>query len=101
MKHGLKAKYRNAIIDVLAANDNVERAVLFGSRSTEKFTSVSDVDIALFGSKLTLTDQAQLSATMENLTVPQRVDLLIFDNVKNGVLRKHIQNRGVEIYKKI
>lgn len=100
MKHGLKEKYCDAIIDVLAANDNVERAVLFGSRATEKFTSVSDVDIALFGSNLTLTDQAQLSSAMEDLTVPQRVDLLIFDNVHNDKLRIHIQNHGVELYKR-
>ena len=39
MIDGLKAKYRTAIINALASNDRVERAVLFGSRATETFTS--------------------------------------------------------------
>lgn len=33
MSDGLKVKHRAAIIATLAANDRVERAVLFGSRA--------------------------------------------------------------------
>ena len=44
-----KAEHRAAIIDSLAPNDRIERAVLFGSRAMETaYTAASDVDIALF-----------------------------------------------------
>ena len=53
MTDGLKDEHREAIIAAIAANDRVERAVLFGSRATGTNTVSSDVDIALFGERLT------------------------------------------------
>ena len=61
MMDGLKDKYRKAIITILTDNERVEKVVLFGSRAMGTFTPTSDVDIALFGDNLTLTDQAKLA----------------------------------------
>lgn len=99
MIDGLKAKYRTAIVDALASNDRVERAVLFGSRATETYTSASDVDIALFGDRLTSIDQARLNGIIDELTIPQRVDLVLYAMIDNDVLRKHIEKHGVEWYR--
>ena len=76
MTDGLKDAHREAIIAVIAANDRVERAVLFGSRATGTNTVTSDVDIALFGDQLTLTDRARLSAVIDQIPMAQSVDLL-------------------------
>ncbi len=76
MTDGLKPAHRQAIIDALSANPKVERIVLFGSRATGTFTLTSDVDLALFGDDLTLSDQAALAEAVAELTVPQQVDLL-------------------------
>lgn len=100
MIDGLKAKHRAAIINALAANDHVERAVLFGSRATGSYTPASDVDIALFGDRLTLADQARLGGALDALTVPQRVDLLLHSMIGNDELRKHIEMQGVEWYRR-
>ena len=100
MTDGLKAAYRAAIIDILAANERVERAVLFGSRAMETFTPASDVDIALFGDHLTLTDQASLAIAIDELPMAQRVDLLLHKTVDNDALREHIEQHGVEWYRR-
>ncbi len=100
MTDGLKAEYRAAIIDILAANERVERVVLFGSRAMETFTPASDVDIALFGDHLTLTDQANLATAVDELPMAQRVDLLLYKTVDNEALRKHIEQHGVEWYQR-
>ncbi len=100
MTDGLKTAHRAAIVDALAANGRVERAVLFGSRATETFTRGSDVDIALFGAALTTTDQARLAAAMEDLTVPQRVDLLLYDRIEDETLREHVRRDGMELYRR-
>ena len=71
MTDGLKDVHREAIIAVIAASDRVERAVLFGSRATGTNTVTSDVDIALFGDRLTLTDRARLSAALEEIPMAQ------------------------------
>ena len=96
MTDGLKDAHRAAIIATLAANDRVERAVLFGSRATGTNTVSSDVDIALVGSGLTLTDQAQLAAALDEIPMAQSVDLLLYDSVTNRTLRAHIWRQGVE-----
>jgi predicted nucleotidyltransferase len=100
MTDGLKDKHRKAIIDILSANKRVERVVLFGSRAMGTFTVTSDVDIALFGDKLTLTDQAKLVEALDELSVPQQIDMLLHKSTKNKKLLKHIQQHGVEWYKR-
>ena len=98
MTDGLKDSHREAIIATMAANDRVERAVLFGSRATQTNTVSSDVDIALFGDRLTLTDQARLAAALDEIPMAQSVDLLLYDSIQNRALRKHIRSQGVEWY---
>ncbi len=100
MTDGLKDAYREAIIAVIAANERVERAVLFGSRATGTNTATSDVDIALFGDRLTLTDQARLAAAVEEIPMAQSVDLILYDSVRNRTLREHIRNDGVDWFER-
>ena len=98
MTDGLKDAHREAIIATIAADDRVERAVLFGSRATATNTVSSDVDIALFGDQLTLTDQAQLAAALDEIPMAQSVDLLLYDSIGDRTLLEHIRNQGVQWY---
>ncbi len=100
MNDGLKDKHRAAIVRILAANDRIEGAVLFGSRAMETHTSTSDVDIALFGDSLTLTDQADIASAVEELSIPQRVDLLLYKMVDDHALLAHIERHGVAWYRR-
>ena len=100
MTDGLKDAHREAIIAVIAANDRVERAVLFGSRATGTNTVTSDVDIALFGDRLTLTDQARLAAAVEEISMAQTVDLLLYDSIQDRALREHIRRQGIAWYER-
>ena len=100
MTDGLKDAHREAIIAVIAANDRIERAVLFGSRAIGTNTVTSDVDIALFGDRLTLTDQARLAAAVDEIPMAQSVDLILYDSVPNRTLREHIRNDGVEWFER-
>ncbi|WP_419949139.1 restriction endonuclease subunit S [Candidatus Palauibacter sp.] len=96
MTDGLKDAHRKAIIAVLAANERVERAVLFGARATGTNTVTSDVDIALFGNRLTLTDKARLAAAIDELPMAQSLDLLLYNSMSDRTLREHIRKHGVE-----
>ncbi len=98
MRDGLKDAHRQAIIAVIAANDRVEQAVLFGSRATGTHTVTSDIDIALFGGRLTLTDQARLAAAIDAIPMAQSVDLMLYDSVRDRTLRTHIRREGIEWY---
>ena len=100
MTDGLNERHRTAVIDIIAANARVERAVLFGSRATGTFRPASDVDVALFGDGLSMSDQANLAAAIEDLTMPQRVQLLLYETVDSIALSKHIETQGVEWYRR-
>ena len=100
MTDGLKNKYRRTIIEIIAQNPRIRQTVLFGSRATDAFTATLDVDIAIFGEELTLTDQAKLMAEIERLPMPQRADVLIYENVSNEKLRESIRRYGVTLYEK-
>ena len=100
MTDGLKERHRQAVIDIIAANARVERAVLFGSRATGTFRPASDVDVALFGDRLSMSDQANLAAAIEDLTIPQRVHLLLYGTVDSAAICKHIETHGVEWYRR-
>ena len=97
MSDGLKPKHRAAIVAALAANQRVERAVLFGSRATQTHSTTSDVDIALFGEHLTSTDLAELSAAVDEIPTAQSVDLVLHRSIDNPALLKHIREHGVEL----
>ncbi|WP_287125358.1 restriction endonuclease subunit S [Desulfobacter sp.] len=100
MNDGLKDKHRKAIFDILTANPRVERVVLFGSRAMGTFTTTSDVDLALFGDELTLTDQARLAAAIDKLPMAQQVDLLIYKSIDNDKLKQHIKKHGKEWFRR-
>lgn len=92
---GLKDKHRKAILDILTANPDVQRVVLFGSRAMGTFTTTSDIDIALFGPSLTLQHLGKLNHAIGELTIPQTVDLLIYGQIENKKLIQHIKKHGV------
>ena len=100
MTDGLKDRHRAAIIATIAANDRVERAVLFGSRATGTHSVSSDVDIALIGDRLTLTDQARLAAALDEIPMAQEIDLVLYDSIQDETLRKHIRYQSAEWYAK-
>jgi len=96
MTDGLKDAHREAIIAVIAANERVERAVLFGSRANGTNTGTPDVESVLVGEQLTLTDQARLSTAIDEIPMAQAVDLMLYDAVRDQALRDHIRHDGVE-----
>ncbi len=100
MTDGLKDKHREVILSILRANEKVERVVLFGSRATATHTVSSDIDLALFGKQLTLADIARLAREIEKTSVPQKVDLLWTETVKNPALRREMEQHGVEWYRR-
>ena len=95
---GVKRKHRAAIIELIAANERVEKAVLFGSRAMGTHTVTSDVDIALFGHGLTRTDQARLAEAIDEIPMAQSVDLVLYDSIDNPALLEHIRIHGAEWY---
>jgi predicted nucleotidyltransferase len=97
METGLGQKSLQAIADVVYSNIRVQEAKIFGSRAIGTFREGSDIDICLIGDELTLTDLNRISSELDDLNIPQIVDLVNFRTIKNENLLKHIEDFSVQI----
>jgi predicted nucleotidyltransferase len=97
---GLKNSHINAIQSVLKQYDTVEKAVLYGSRAKGNYRNGSDIDLTLTGDNLDLTTLMRIENELDDLLLPHKIDLSIFQKIENPDLKEHINSVGVVFYKK-
>ena len=97
METGLSEQSLRAIADVVYSNAHVQDAKIFGSRAIGTFHKGSDIDICLFGGELTISDINRISSELDDLNIPEIVDLVNFRTIKNENLLKHIDDFSVQL----
>jgi uncharacterized protein len=95
---GLNRSDRAALLDALSRFPRVERVILFGSRAMGTHAPSSDIDLALVGAGLTLRDELEIGARIEDLGLVARVDLVRYDTIKNPDLLDHIARHGKPLH---
>jgi predicted nucleotidyltransferase len=70
---------------------------LFGSRAKGTHSFRSDVDLALFGAIAPLEGQA-VAAELDDLPLPYKYDVQVFDAIQSKPLREHIHRVGLTLY---
>jgi len=99
--YGLQKTDINNVVAILQANKKIKKIVLFGSRAKGNFNKGSDVDIALIGDNLVLNDIFDLSLKIDNLFLPYKFDLIIFDRIKEKALVEHINRVGIILFQRV
>jgi predicted nucleotidyltransferase len=97
---GLSDEDLNNIVRIIEKNPKITDAVLFGSRAKGTFSNGSDIDIALKGEDLSLNDVLDLSIELEELFLPYKFDLVIYERIKEEALKEHITRVGVSIFRR-
>ncbi len=98
-KFGLTPQIIEDIKDILKKYPEVEKAVIFGSRARGDYRKGSDIDITLFGDKLTNSINTKIFYEIEDLYLIYKIDLINFNTLnEEDKLRKNILDEGVEIY---
>jgi predicted nucleotidyltransferase len=100
MKYGLEEKTIEQIQTVFSNHQNVEKVVLYGSRAKGSYKTGSDIDLTLYGKKLTLKTLHNVENDLDDLLLPYKVDLSIFDQISNPELIEHILRVGIVLYDK-
>jgi len=101
MKYGLSEKQLAQIIGILSGFDQIDEAVLFGSRAIDTYKEASDVVIAIKGKKVTAGLAAKLKFIFEEDTyLPFFFDFIAYPTITNKKLKEHIDRKGVTIYRK-
>lgn len=98
---GLNEKIIENIIEILKKYDEVEKAVIFGSRARGDYKKASDIDMALYGDKLTNSINTKIFYEIDDLYLPYKLDLINFNSLEiDEEIRKSIIEEGVEFYAK-
>lgn len=97
-KYGLPESDLKNVVSVLKKNPKIKKAILFGSRAKGNFSPGSDVDIALVGKHLSLNDILDANLEIDDLVLPWKFDLVIYDRIKEKALVEHINSVGVPLF---
>jgi len=98
MNHGLSESAVQRIREVLARHPDVEKAVLYGSRAKGTHHPGSDIDLTLRGKHLDHALLTLIENELDDLMLPERIDLSLFETLTHPALIDHIRRVGVTLY---
>lgn len=97
---GLNQSVEDKIRSVFSEFEEIEKAVLFGSRAKGNYKTGSDIDITFFGNNLKLTTIYRVLDKLDELYLPYTFDLSIYGKIDNPDLKEHIARVGKIFYQK-
>ena len=95
---GLNEKDIQSIANIFKKFPNIERAVLYGSRSKGNFKPGSDIDLTLIGKCIRNSELLQIENELDDLLLPYKIDLSLFHQIDNRDLIDHIEHVGILFY---
>ena len=85
---------------MLSGFPEVDNAVLYGSRAKGNFKQGSDIDLTLYGSALSLKTLLKIESDLDELLLPYKIDLSLFEHIADPDVIDHIRRVGVVFYEK-
>jgi predicted nucleotidyltransferase len=95
---GLSPETLKKLGSVLRSHPAVEQIILFGSRAINRHQHSSDIDLALKGTQLNFSNLLQLKSAIDDLMLPYKVDLVIYETIQNKDLKEHIDQVGIALW---
>jgi type I restriction enzyme S subunit len=100
MNTGLNSSDIEKIQSVLNLYQEIEKAILFGSRAKGNYKPASDIDLTLVGKNLNLTIQQKIENELDDLLLPYKFDISIHHTITNKELLDHIKRVGKVLFQK-
>jgi predicted nucleotidyltransferase len=96
---GLSDRHIGMIREKMAMFDDIEEALIFGSRAMGNYKKGSDIDIALKGDSVTANTTSKLKFELsEKTNLPYFFDVVALSRIHNDDLLEHINTYGMKIY---
>jgi len=99
MSTGLKSDTITKINHVFSKHPQISSVILYGSRAMGTHRIGSDVDFTVKGKGLNLKLINKIHNDLDDLLLPYKFDLSIFDQIDNADLIKHIERVGIVLFK--
>ncbi len=83
------------LMGALKEYNEIEKAVIFGSRAMKNEKTGSDIDIAIYGNKIKPELIRELKVLFnEKYNIPYFVDIVLYNEITNCELKEHINKEG-------
>ncbi len=98
MKFGLSDTVIQELQDVFRRYANIEKVLIFGSRSKGNYRAGSDIDLAVIGKDIDYRLLLNLQCDIEDLELLYSIDLLDYQKKKGTPIGDHIDRVGQVFY---
>jgi len=95
---GLNQEVVRQLGHVFSEFPEIDKVILYGSRAKGNHRLNSDIDLTVLGNQLTTSILAQVESRLDDLLLPQTIDLSDYTSLKNKALVEHIDRVGLLIY---
>lgn len=95
MKFGLDDEIIASLNLIFSKFKSIEKVKIYGSRAKGNFRYNSDIDLSLFGD-ISYSDLLKIELLVDDLLLPHKVDLSVYNKIENEDLKKHIERVGIE-----
>ncbi len=97
---GLRDSDIRRIQDTFAKFEQIEQAILYGSRALGTYRPASDIDLTLVGKNLDLAALQAIDSELDDLYLPYKFDISVLAEIENPDLINHIERFGKVFYSK-
>ena len=97
---GLSKMQLQLILGVINNFEEIEKALIFGSRAKGTNRPGSDIDLALIGDKLNSLLVNRVSSALDDLPLPYMFDLINYHEINNEFLKKKVDDEGKLFYER-
>jgi predicted nucleotidyltransferase len=98
MKFGLSDTVVEELQDVFRRHANIEKVLIFGSRSKGNYRVGSDIDLALIGKNIDYRQLLDISMEIDDLELLYSIDLLDYQTKVGTPIGDHIDRVGQVFY---
>jgi predicted nucleotidyltransferase len=98
MKFGLSDTVVKELQDVFHRHVNIEKVLIFGSRSKGNYRAGSDIDLAVVGNGIDYNQLLNILCEIDDLELLYSVDLLDYQTKKGTPIGDHIDRVGQVFY---
>ena len=98
MKFGLSDTVIKELQDIFRRHANIEKVLIFGSRSKGNYRPGSDIDLAVIGKNLDYSQLLEIHCEIDDLELLYSIDLLDYQKKIGTPLGDHIDRVGQVFY---
>ncbi|MFO7977038.1 MAG: nucleotidyltransferase domain-containing protein [Bacteroidales bacterium] len=97
---GLSTQDIEKIRRVFSSYPQVQEVIIYGSRAMSTEKPSSDIDFSLVGEGIDLSVKFSIENDLDELLLPYKIDLCIFNKIKDEDFLNHIKKHGEVFYAK-